>query len=61
MDIIEAIKEKLSSEIERYSDSLSKGGASSYEDYRTKTGYIRALRDSIRMMDDITKDYIDNN
>lgn len=59
--IILDIKSLISKEIERQSYSLTRGGASSYEEYKYKIGGIKAYNHALEIIDSVIKGYVDNN
>jgi len=52
------IKDRINNEMIRISEGLGKGSAASYEDYKSKVGIVRGLKDAIRLIDEVIEIYI---
>lgn len=56
---IEAFRKELNEKILYIGGSLGQGGASSWEDYKTKVGVIRGYKESIDLFNDMVRRFID--
>ena len=54
MELVEVLMKKIYDEVDSLSDSLTHGGAKSFEDYRYMVGVIRGLETVVDIIETLT-------
>lgn len=59
--LVEDIKRRLHTEITQLSESLAKGSAGTYDEYKRTVGRIQGLRHALAAVDESAKTYLYDN
>ena len=61
LDFVTALRRKLQKEIDKEAESLAKGKAADYADYKERCGRIKAREDALRLITETVNLFLEDN